>query len=103
MSSNQALDEWVESTVMSGGGERPYSVRLPANYDAMRAYPVIVLLHGCSNGTNNVPMEQQTGTDAILVRGTGSAADVCWEAGADGPDVAFFDAMVADTLGCPRS
>jgi polyhydroxybutyrate depolymerase len=61
----------------------------------MRAYPVIVLLHGCGGGTNNVPMEKATGSDAILVRGTGSAADTCWNTSANGPDVAFFDAMVA--------
>jgi polyhydroxybutyrate depolymerase len=93
---NQALNQWVESMVTSGTGMRPYSVRLPNNYDPMRAYPVIMLLHGCSSGTNNVPMERQTGTDAILVRGTGSAANVCWDTAANGPDVAFFDAMVAD-------
>jgi poly(3-hydroxybutyrate) depolymerase len=82
--------------VMAGNGNRPYSVRLPTAYDPMRAYPVLVLLHGCSSGTNNVPMERQTGTDAILIRGTGSAANTCWEASATGPDVAFVDAMVAD-------
>jgi polyhydroxybutyrate depolymerase len=82
--------------VMTGGANRPYSVRLPTGYDAMRAYPVIVLLHGCNSGTNNVPMEKATGADAILVRGTGSAADTCWSTSANGPDVAFFDAMVTD-------
>jgi polyhydroxybutyrate depolymerase len=95
-SANQTLNQWVESTVSSGNGTRPYSVRLPNGYDPTRPYPVIVLLHGCSSGTNNVPMERQTGTDAILVRGTGSAASVCWDSAASGPDVAFFDAMVGD-------
>jgi len=94
---NQTLNQWVESMLTSGTGMRPYSVRLPSNYDPMRPYPVIVLLHGCSSGTNNVPMERQTGTNAILVRGTGSAANVCWDTAANGPDVAFFDAMAADT------
>jgi polyhydroxybutyrate depolymerase len=41
-------------------------------------------------------MEKATGSDAILVRGTGSTADTCWDTAANGPDVAFFDAMVAD-------
>lgn len=90
------LNQWVESMVMTGGSNRPYSVRLPTGYDAMRAYPVIVLLHGCGSGTNNVPMEKATGADAILVRGTGSGNDTCWDTGANGPDVAFFDAMVTD-------
>jgi poly(3-hydroxybutyrate) depolymerase len=97
MATNQALNQWVESTVSSGGSNRPYSVRLPTGYSASRAYPVIILLHGCGGGTNNVPMEKVTGTDAILVRGTGSAADTCWTTGATSADVTFFDAMVTDT------
>lgn len=92
----QTLNQWVDSMVMTGGANRPYAVRLPTDYDAMRAYPVIVLLHGCGGGTNNVPMEKATGSDAILVRGTGSAADTCWNTSANGPDVAFFDDMVTD-------
>ena len=92
----QALNMWVDSMVMTSGANRPYAVRLPTDYNASRAYPVIMLLHGCSSGTNNVPMEKVTGSDAILVRGTGSAANTCWDTKANGPDVAFFDAMVAD-------
>lgn len=92
----QALNMWVDSMVMTSGANRPYAVRLPTGYNATRAYPVIMLLHGCGSGTNNVPMEKVTGTDAILVRGTGSAANTCWDTKANGPDVAFFDAMVAD-------
>ena len=91
-----ALNQWVESMVMTSGSNRPYSVRLPTNYDPKRAYPVIMLLHGCGSGTNNVPMEKATGADAILVRGTGSGPNTCWDTKATGPDVAFFDAMVAD-------
>jgi poly(3-hydroxybutyrate) depolymerase len=89
-------NQWVESMVMTSGANRPYSVRLPTGYDQTRAYPVVMLLHGCSSGTNNVPMEKVTGADAILVRGTGSAANTCWDTGATGPDVAFFDDMVKD-------
>ncbi|MES1204638.1 MAG: hypothetical protein ABUS79_01755 [Pseudomonadota bacterium] len=92
----QALNQWVDGMVTSAGASRAYAVRLPTGYDASRAYPVIVLLHGCTSGTNNVPMEKVTGTDAILVRGTGSAANTCWTTSANGADVAFFDAMVAD-------
>jgi poly(3-hydroxybutyrate) depolymerase len=95
-SSTQTLGQFVESMVMTSGANRPYSVRLPTGYDATRAYPVIVLLHGCGSGTNNVPMEKSAGADAIVIRGTGSAADTCWDTKATGPDVAFFDAMVTD-------
>ena len=92
----QALNQWVQSTVTFSNTSRAYSVRLPNNYDASRAYPVIVLLHGCGSGTNNVPMENATGTNAILVRGTGSASGTCWSTTATGSDVAFVDAMIAD-------
>jgi poly(3-hydroxybutyrate) depolymerase len=95
-SSTQTLGQFVESMVMTSGANRPYSVRLPTGYSPMRAYPVIVLLHGCGGGTNNVAMEKSTGADAILIRGTGSAAGTCWDTKASGPDVAFFDAMVLD-------
>jgi poly(3-hydroxybutyrate) depolymerase len=96
-STTQTLNSWVQSQVTVGGSNRPYSVRLPTGYTPTRAYPVIVLLHGCGGGTNNVPMENATGMDAILVRGTGSAADTCWQTAANSADVMFFDAMVADT------
>ena len=96
MTTNQAANQWVSTDVMSGSMTRKTSVRLPTGYDPMRAYPVIVLLHGCGGGTNNVPMENATGTSAILVRGTGSASGTCWDASANGADVTFFDAMVAD-------
>jgi poly(3-hydroxybutyrate) depolymerase len=92
----QALDQWVDSMVMTSGANRPYAVHLPLKYDEKRAYPVIVLLHGCGDGKNNVPMEDAVGTDAILVRGTGSAASTCWDTAANGKDVAFFDDMVKD-------
>jgi len=95
-STSQKAEAFVESKVMTGGSDRPYSVRLPAAYDPMRAYPVIVLLHGCGSGTNNVAMDKSAGADAILIRGTGSASGTCWDTAANGPDVAFFDAMVAD-------
>jgi polyhydroxybutyrate depolymerase len=93
---NQAAGMWVQSMVMTGGANRPYSVRLPTGYDAKRAYPLIVLLHGCGGGTNNVPMENAAGADAIMVRGTGSASGTCWDTSPNGKDVPFFDAMVAD-------
>jgi polyhydroxybutyrate depolymerase len=97
MTTSQMLGRWVEGMVTPmGASSRPYSVYLPTGYDPMRAYPVIVLLHGCGSGTNNPPMEGQTKTDAILIRGTGSASGTCWTTTANGADVAFFDAMVLD-------
>lgn len=92
---NQVTGSWVESMVQSGGSTRPYSVWLPNGYDPSRAYPVILLLHGCGSGTNNVPMEKQVGSDAIVVRGTGSDGD-CWFAAANGADVPYVDAIIED-------
>ena len=92
----QALNQWVAGTLTVSGSSRTTAVRLPTGYDPNRAYPVIVLLHGCGGGTNNVPMENATGANAILVRGTGSASGTCWSTTASGADVAFVDAMVAD-------
>jgi poly(3-hydroxybutyrate) depolymerase len=97
MTTTQTAGQWVQSNVTSGGMSRPYSVRLPTGYTAAKAYPIIVELHGCGGGTNNVPMEKPAGSDAIVIRGTGSASGTCWDTSANGPDVAFFDAMVADT------
>jgi poly(3-hydroxybutyrate) depolymerase len=81
--------------VDAGGTSRAYSVWLPSGYDPERRYPVVLLLHGCGSGTNNVPMETRTGGDAIVVRGTGSD-DGCWDADPNGADVPYVDAIVAD-------
>jgi len=90
-----ATASWVETAVDVGGNMRPYSVWLPTGYDPARVYPVIFLLHGCGSGTNNPPLQNATGGDAILVRGTGSDGS-CWNTDANGPDIPYIDAMVAD-------
>lgn len=91
-----ALGSWVEQSVaVAGEGDRAYFVRLPTGYDPDREYPVVYQLHGCSSNpdreSNNVPVENQTGTDAIHVRGR--AADNCWD---NTTDLPYFDAMVDD-------
>lgn len=90
-----AVGTWVERTVnVPGDGSRVYFVRLPADYDPDRRYPVVYQLHGCSDSanreTNNVPVENASGNAAIHVRGR--AADRCWDTTTDLP---YFDAMVA--------
>lgn len=91
--------QWVAKTADVSGVTRDYFVRLPAGYDETRAYPVIYQFHGCSSSAqkenNNVPVEQSSGPDAIIVRGR--AVDDCWDASKSSPDVLFFDAMVAAT------
>jgi len=92
-----ASDEWVPQPALNiEGVDRSWWVWLPTNYDEARAYPIVFLFHGCGSSDNNVPMQNVTGEDAILVRG--AAAGECWEYGGDGPDVAFFDEMLSTVL-----
>lgn len=97
MSSSLATAEWVEQTLDVAGMARTYFVWLPDGYDAARAYPVVYQFHGCSDSatreTNNPPVQRESGADAIHVRGRAAAR--CWDTAAMGPDVAFFDALVA--------
>lgn len=96
---SQALNEWVEQPTKNiASVERHWWVRLPENYEPTRAYPVVFMFHGCSSATNNVPMQNVTGDDAILVRGAGVSDGICWDASSNGPDLAFFDQMLADVL-----
>ena len=95
MATTQALGSWVEQpTLMVNNKARQWWVWLPTGYDPMRAYPVIFTFHGCGGASNFIPMQKQTGSDAIVVRGTG-ADNGCWTYGAEGDDVKFFDAMLA--------
>lgn len=88
--------EWVERSVDVAGVTRVWFVWLPDGYDPDRAYPVVYQWHGCSDRpereNNNVPVQRESGADAIHVRGR--AVDRCWDTAPDGPDVAFFDALV---------
>jgi len=92
MPAGQQLEEWVERGFNIDGVDRQAWVYLPANYDPTRAYPVVFLFHGCTGITNNVPMWNVTGEDAILMRGAGTASNICWAN--NSADVDFFDAMV---------
>ena len=97
MAASIATGEWVETTLESGGVTRTYDVWLPTGYDPTRAYPVDYQFHGCNDNpereNNNVPMERESEGNAIHVRGR--AVDRCWDTNPTGPDVAFFDALVA--------
>lgn len=92
--STVAAETWVMRQAMG----RPYFIRIPAGYDPTRPYQIVYQQHGCSSSanreTNNVPLEGQSGANAILVRGR-AAAD-CWDTNANGVDIPYWDAMVAD-------
>ncbi len=96
MQANESKGSWVGTSVNVGGGSRDYDVHLPTGYDSSKAYPVIMLLHGCGSYKNNVPMEGVAGNDAILLRGEGSRNDGCWMDGADTADMEYIDAMLED-------
>jgi poly(3-hydroxybutyrate) depolymerase len=92
-----ALGEWIERPALNvEGTDRQWWVWLPSGYQPAQAYPLLFTFHGCGGPDNFVPMQEVAGDDAILVRGTGITDDGCWTYGADGDDVAFFDAMVAE-------
>jgi polyhydroxybutyrate depolymerase len=90
--------QWIEHAIDVGGTMRQYWVWLPEPYDPARAYPVVYQFHGCSDSedrqNNNPPVQDQSGADAIQVRG--KAVGPCWDTAGQGPDVAFFDALVTD-------
>ncbi|CAN5837390.1 hypothetical protein BH11MYX3_BH11MYX3_13070 [soil metagenome] len=96
--SSLALEQYVMRTITVSGGPRDYFIRLPAGYDPARRYPVVYQQHGCSTApnreTNNVPLQAQVGSSAIIVRG--KAASDCWDTATNGVDLPYWDAMVAD-------
>lgn len=94
--SSQQKESFVEQAMLDvDGAMRRWWVWLPESYDENRAYPVVVLLHGCGNETNNVPVQNQSDQDAIVIRGV--AQSDCWNTQQNGPDIPFFDAMVEAT------
>lgn len=98
MPAGQALASWVEQPRLDvRDNDRQWWLWLPEGYDPNRVYPVVFTFHGCGGPGNFIPLQDATGRDAIVVRGTGET-DSCWTYGADGDDVHFFDAMLADIL-----
>ena len=93
-----AANMYVMRSITVGAGSRDYFIRVPTGYDPANPYPVIYQQHGCSSGanreTNNVPLDSQVGANAIIVRG--KAAGQCWDTAMNGPDIPYWDAMVAD-------
>lgn len=51
------------------------------------------LFHGCGDETNNIPLEDYAGQEALLVRGLADGADGCWTSD-DETNGEFFEAML---------
>ena len=97
MAVSDTQGDWNAKTIDVEGTTRDYFVFVPPGYDPMRAYPVVYQFHGCSDSAdkenNNVPIQNESQGDAIIVRGR--AVGNCWDTTGEGPDVKLFDAMVA--------
>lgn len=91
-------ESWIGKTLDVDSTTREWFVWLPANYDPETPYPVVYQFHGCSSSANkennNPPVQAQSGDAAIHIRGR--AVGNCWDTAANGADVAFFDALVAE-------
>jgi polyhydroxybutyrate depolymerase len=91
----QALSTYVVKNTMSDGAARSYRLYLPAGYAPTRAYPLVILGHGCTGaGATPFPIEAASKSDAIVVA-LRSVGD-CFVYGATGADVVYFDTVLAE-------
>jgi hypothetical protein len=98
MAASQDQGMYVQHDIMSGNAARSYRLRLPNNYAPMRAYPLIILGHGCTgNGGTPFPIEQASKDDAIVV--ALKSVGECFEYSPTGPDVTYFDDVLAEVSG----
>jgi poly(3-hydroxybutyrate) depolymerase len=83
---------------MSTATGRSTWIRLPADYDPMRAYPVIFVWKGCgAAGRATFGMENIAGNDAIIAQGDFPPGQSCYDT-ADGAlfvDLPVFDALLS--------
>lgn len=95
MAAGQALAMYIQKDITSGGVARSYKLYLPTGYDPMRAYPTIILAHGCGgNGGLPFPIEQASKNEAIVV--ALKSVGTCFEYSPTGPDVKYFDDVLAE-------
>jgi polyhydroxybutyrate depolymerase len=91
-------ETFVQHNTQAGGFARSYYVRLPAGYDPMRAYPLLVIGPGCGGtGDNAIPIQDQAGTDAIVVglniSAEAAGRDCFMTESPTSPELAYFDVM----------
>ena len=108
------IDASEASTLDAAGivAQRPYTLHVPAGYDASKPTPLIVMFHGYSvdGPTEELYMDLTAASDAhkfLYAYGSGTidatgnrfwnATDACCDTNHIGPDdVGYFDAIVAD-------
>jgi polyhydroxybutyrate depolymerase len=78
----------------------PYTIAVPKNYSAAKTYPLILVVHGDGGDGEGMrtyhPLDQETGSDAIVVYPTGNART--WDQGTafdSNPDQQYLVALVA--------
>jgi len=101
-SGNAAAPGETKTTLMSGGVERTYFLRVPPTYDAERATPLVLDFHGYLEGADLHRRTSQLGPfgDAhgfITVTPQGTGAMPFWDFSTTGRDVTFVDDLL-DTL-----
>jgi len=95
MPADQALATYVTKNIMTGGMARSYRLYLPDGYDPMKAYPTIILAHGCGgNGGLPFPIETASKNEAIVA--ALKSVGTCFDQGPNGIDVPYFDAVLAE-------
>lgn len=91
-----AIEPGTFAATMSMG--RNTWIRLPTDYDPMRAYPVIFVLKGCSAaGLTSYGLQNVAGADAIIAQLDFPPGEDCYDT-ADGAafvDLPVFDALLA--------
>ncbi|MET0341915.1 MAG: hypothetical protein ABW252_12995 [Polyangiales bacterium] len=82
-------------TVRIRDRDRTYHVRIPDDYSATRAYPVVFRFHGIGGDglAGGLDIERATGDDAIVVGADG--VNRGWHGGTQAEDVELFDTMLA--------
>jgi polyhydroxybutyrate depolymerase len=82
-------------TITVGGVEREYFLWVPRTYVPNRPYPIIFRWHGTTgNGTSGgLEIEASVKEDALIASPSGLAGR--WNLDPAGPDVALFDALLA--------
>jgi polyhydroxybutyrate depolymerase len=94
-SSQTGTGAFATNTIQVGGTSRTYHLRVPANYSATRAYPLITRWHGSGGDglSGGLDIQYAAGDNAIIVGADG--VNKTWSSSTtNNKDLALFDAMI---------